>query len=293
MSKKAGEFYTEEYTDANLIYGIPELKLGDDWNVHRACLENCFSSKCINDEIRKISILIASLKNEAYQTMLDLCKPELPYHKTFQELCEIMEKQYLEFLVFKKRREFSCLKQFNLESVTEWFTRVQKAAAQCNFSEQSTVRIKDQFVTGMEEGEILEGVLNAGYAKSLQTIVETALKKEQEFRPIEKLPEEILIHIFNFLPIADRIRVERVKKSWRKMTKKSWIDVKELKAVPVVRNFYILKAILIRCGKYLKNIDVKSNNYPFCVLPLVADYCPKIQSISCNKVSVKGLKKLW
>ena len=88
--------------------------------------------------------------------MIDLCKPEFPNLKTFEQLCEIMEKHYLESLVFKKRREFGCLEQFSFESVTEWFNRVKDTAAHCNFGEQLDERIKDQLVTGMEEGEIFK-----------------------------------------------------------------------------------------------------------------------------------------
>ena len=302
MNKRTGEFPTEECAnrcskkpklnkDVNLI-SIPELKLGGDWNVHRACLENYFSSQKIDDDLRKISILIASLKKEDYQTMLGLCKPELPNQKTFKQLCGIMKKHYSKVLVFKRRRDFGCLKQFSSETVTQWFNRVKEVAAQCNFGEQFDKRVKDQFVTGMEEGEILECVFSAGYTKSLQTIVETALKKEQELRQIEKLPEEILIRIFKNLPIADRVRVERVNKSWQEISKKSWNNVKDLEASPFIINTDILVSILIRCGKYLEKIDVKSNNYPFCVLPLVAENCPKIHSINCKIGSIYGLKKL-
>ena len=80
----------------------------------------------------------------------------------------------------------------------------------------------------MEDVEILKFLLNAGFKKLLQIIVELALKKEERLRPIEKLPEELLINIFSYLPIVDRIRIERVKRSWQGLAKKSYNSFKKL-----------------------------------------------------------------
>ena len=315
MSKRAGAFHSEEYLNgsskkpklnegANLIIN-PEFDLGDNWNVHRACLEDYFNSKCIDDDLRKISILITTLGQDAYKMLLHSCKPELPYYKAFEQLCEIMERHYLETLVLKKRREFNSLHQFRSETVIEWFTRIKEVAAQCDYGEQLDNRIKDQFVNGMEEGKILDWVLKASYKISLQNFIEIALKREEELCPIKKLPEEILIKIFSYLPIVDRVRVERVNRLLQEMAKKSWNNQKqlkmdllisELKAIPYELDIHVLEAIVIRCGIYLKKIDLTScyflDYFSRCVLPLIAKYCPNIQSIISYKVSVDGLKKL-
>ena len=54
----------------------------------------------------------------------------------------------------------------------------------------------------------------------------------------------------------------------------------------------MLKAIVKRCGKYLKNIEIKSPDFSKCALFIIAKYCPNIQSIICNNISIKGYKKL-
>ena len=230
MSKRASE-HDQEYSkrslkrpilnkDANLI-SIPQFKLGGDWNAHRDCLEDYFDSKNVGDDTKKkISILITSIGQEAYETMRDLCKPVLPNHKTFEQLSDIMEKHYSEIFIFNKRKQFHSLQQFNSETVSQWYTRVNEYAAQCEFGEQLDERIKDQFLIGMQDRNVLDCVLNAGYKKSLKNIIEIALKKEEKLRPIQKLPEELMIQILSYLPIADRIRIERVNKSWGKIAKK-------------------------------------------------------------------------
>ena len=56
-------------------------------------------------------------------------------------------------------------------------------------------------------------------------------------------------------------------------------------------NYFLLEKILIRCGKYLKKIDVSSITSE-CCLSLVAQYCLNIQSISCHHASEKGILDL-
>ena len=112
MSKRVSEFQSPQDSrgkskkpkltnDANLI-PIPVLNVGDDWNIFRASLENYFNSTGINDDARKVSILIALVGQEGYETMLDLCQPILPILMTFKQLCEMMEKHY-SYLMFTER----------------------------------------------------------------------------------------------------------------------------------------------------------------------------------------------
>ena len=62
MSKRAGEFPTGQCSnrcskkpklteEANLIYGIPELKLGGDWNL---ALKSTHPAKIKNQNIKKL-----------------------------------------------------------------------------------------------------------------------------------------------------------------------------------------------------------------------------------------------
>ena len=142
----------------------------------------------------------------------------------------------------------------------------------------------------------------------LQNSLKVALREQEKYQLFEKLPEEISIHVFKFLPIVDRIRIEKVCKSWQELAKQSWHNIKELKANPkffgLKPRWYrypkidnvMLEAILKRCGKYLEKINVESPNvydgsYE-CPLSIIAEYCPNLHSITCNKFSVPGFEKL-
>ena len=113
-----------------------------------------------------------------------------------------------------------------------------------------------------------------------------------------------MIKIFQFLPVVDRARIERVNKMWQNLAKLSWYNLKVLKLDPKflrLKSFgkkhqYIkiydfrLRQILQRCANYLTKIDVSSSSD--CLLSVVADCCPNIQSIKCHSPSITGIKKL-
>ena len=128
--------------------------------------------------------------------------------------------------------------------------------------------------------------------------------KENYSPSIEILNDDCLICIFKLLPVADRIKFERVSKRWREIGQESWRD---LKVLDINQKFLGLKifgkrhqypeitaqvveGILKRCGRYVVKINLKYLEFD-CV-GLVAEYCRNIQSIVCEQVEIKSLKKL-
>ena len=116
--------------------------------------------------------------------------------------------------------------------------------------------------------------------------------------PVQKLNDYCLIQIFELLPVADRVRMEKVNKNWRNLAKQSWNKVKNLQLTPETlglrpfnfeRNHnideYVFESLLIRCGRYLERI---SCIFFGCCLRYVAKYCPNIQFVSCT-ASAEGI----
>ena len=121
---------------------------------------------------------------------------------------------------------------------------------------------------------------------------------------VPRLPDEIMIEIFRYLPIVDRIAIERVSKSWLGLAVLSWnrqrilnMDSKSLGfgttfggASISCRNDSVLQKILRRCGKHLVNIDVSTLRY--CALTLISERCPNVIVLHCGCASEKGLYNL-
>ena len=92
---------------------------------------------------------------------------------------------------FKRRKEFRNLQQLvSKESINQWFKRVKKDADDCDFGDyELEERIKEQFVLGMEKGQILDRMLKENPRLPQQDIVKVALKMEKELQIIQKLPD--------------------------------------------------------------------------------------------------------
>ena len=102
--------------------------------------------------------------------------------------------------------------------------------------------------------------------KRAKIMVTELLKSDFVESPIHKLDKDSLICIFNKLPVADLIRIERVSSSWHQIAKQSWSNFKKftvhrrklgLRTVGI-RHVYpkinykdIVEGVLKRSGKYL------------------------------------------
>ena len=214
---------------------LPEFKPDGNWNVHFQRLEQFFNANSVNNDARKISILISSIGEETYQKLQDLCDPVLPSHfKTHVELRELIEKHCASGVsVFKERKQFYNLHKLNSESINQWYERVFKSAVQCNFGTGLEERMKNQFVAGMNERKILDRLSEENHNVPLEDIVKIALEEEAiNLTTIEKLPVELMIEIFSYLSVVERARIELVSKYFQEATKRSWYKVKELSIDP-------------------------------------------------------------
>ena len=146
--------------------------------------------------------------------------------------------------------------------------------------------------------------MNFNTIKKLRT-ESTKVDFDTQDSPIEKLNDDCLVQIFNFLSIAERIRIQKVSTTWRDLAKESWYKVKGLRVDPKFLglkpcgtkhqypdiNDHVLDSILEKCGRYLEKIDISYIDSD-CYLASVAKYCPNIKSISCHSASSNGIQLL-
>ena len=132
---------------------------------------------------------------------------------------------------------------------------------------------------------------------------ETSPAKEDFDSPIQKLDVNSLIYVFNYLPIVDLVKIERVCKTWQNIAKSSWSKLKKLNVYPEILglkhdkelNEYIVEEVLKRCGKYLKEISstyFDNDEIGYDCSFMIAKYCKNLKSIDCYKASAKGIQEL-
>ncbi|KAJ8912373.1 hypothetical protein NQ315_014740 [Exocentrus adspersus] len=103
--------------------GDEEYK-SDDWEIYLERLDQHFTANNIGDEKIKTAILLSSIGQESYKLLRDLCIPDLPKTKAFEELCTLLNKQFgVHMSVWRERRKFHHLKQTD-ETITEWYAKI-------------------------------------------------------------------------------------------------------------------------------------------------------------------------
>ncbi|XP_008217853.1 uncharacterized protein LOC100679040 [Nasonia vitripennis] len=110
---------------------------------------------------------------------------------------------------------------------------------------------------------------------------------------IHVLNNDCLMHIFMYLPIADRVRIERVCKRWKAICEEFWRCNKKLDLKPItwglseqIKAHHVYK-VLHKYGTYISNIDLSNNENTIgnATLISIAKLCPNVQT-----VNIKGLK---
>lgn len=163
-----------------LIGDIPRFyNSGDDWQVFTERLEQFFEINDVADE-KKRAILLTSISDDVYKTLRDVCHPILPKNKTFDELCALLNKQFVKKTsVFRERVTFYNSKQMKDESIASWFARIKKLSVDCKFGDRFNDILLDRFISGLRSSVILERLCEEDEDKlTLQSAVEIAVTKE-------------------------------------------------------------------------------------------------------------------
>ncbi|XP_018396209.1 PREDICTED: uncharacterized protein K02A2.6-like [Cyphomyrmex costatus] len=151
---------------------------GDDWKLYRQRLVQYFVANDVQGN-RRVAVLFTSISKSVYCTLNDLCDPELPDSKTFDELCNLLETQFSpRTSVWRKRIEFYKMQQMQDESITKYYARLKSLAALCNFGNDLNNVLRDRFVSGLLSGKILDRLCEETETKTIQELLELALKKE-------------------------------------------------------------------------------------------------------------------
>lgn len=174
----AVEGQQQEFRVYGNIGSLTEFKIGDDWSVYIERLEQYLEANMIQEN-RKVAVLLTVVGEHAYKILRDLCDPHKPSTKTYQELKNLLEKQFSpQVSVFRERIQFYNLRQKQNENVSNWFVRLKNSAIQCKFGALLEEILKDKFVTGLLQSSILDRLCEEDHGRGLNELVDIAIKKE-------------------------------------------------------------------------------------------------------------------
>lgn len=173
-----------------LIGTIPEFFVNiDDWNVYYERLEQFFEVNEIPAEKRS-AFLISCIGSLAYKSLRDLCHPSLPKDRPFEELCELLRKQYSpQVAIFRERTHFYNATQNAVgENVTQWYGRLKMLSVDCKFGSNLEAILLDKFITGLRPGQVLDRLCEENETLKLEQALDIAVNKECAVRETAYLP---------------------------------------------------------------------------------------------------------
>ncbi|CAH3147334.1 unnamed protein product, partial [Porites evermanni] len=97
-----------------------------------------------------VAVTISMIGKTAYSTLKDLCLPDLPADKTYDQLTQILKDYYKpKVLEVAETYRFHHTVQSETESVAEYANKLKRLAVNCNFGLYLTRALRDQFVGGV------------------------------------------------------------------------------------------------------------------------------------------------
>lgn len=152
----------------------------NDWELFVDRLDHFFELNKV-PTAKHQPILLTTINECTYKKLQDICHPDVPQDKSFDELIELLSRQYfITRPVFWERKKFYDAKQTADETAQKWAERLQKLAIDCRFGSRLEITLSDSFICGLHSKALLERMCaekNDG-TLTLQRALEIAISQE-------------------------------------------------------------------------------------------------------------------
>ncbi|XP_074039987.1 uncharacterized protein [Leptinotarsa decemlineata] len=157
-----------------------------DFSVFLERLKQFFIANNITEEKRKKAILLNTLSEKCYILLRNLCVPNLPEDKPFEDLCNLLSEHLAPVKsLFAERLKFYTASRETSESVADWEAKIKKLASNCQFGDELGTVMRDIFVIGINDSKIMDRLFEEDASKSsvnLKQMVKLALSKESALK---------------------------------------------------------------------------------------------------------------
>ena len=112
------------------------------------------------ERFKRRATLISVIGSKAYDVLSDLCSPEAPAEKTYDDLATILKDHFApkKLLIAERYRFHNCI-QLEGESVSTFATKLKHLASTFNFGTHLTEALRDHLVCGLRNKEIQKKLL--------------------------------------------------------------------------------------------------------------------------------------
>ncbi|KAJ8928835.1 hypothetical protein NQ314_018542 [Rhamnusium bicolor] len=151
----------------------------DDFQIYSEKLEQFFTANNIKDDVPKVANLLSVIGVQPYKLLRNLCYPQLPKEKRYEELSSLLKKHFCpQVNIWRERKKFYSAKQDESDSVSDWYAKICSLAINCSFGGNLTDILKDKFVTGLRKGSVFDKVCEEGDNATLDRLKNAAMQRE-------------------------------------------------------------------------------------------------------------------
>ena len=101
-------------------------------------------------EDRQVHVFLAVVGPQAYKLLKNLCDPDNPNGKSYEDLKQILQAHYEPApIVIAERHKFWTASQEENESVSDFVVRLKKLASTCSFGAFLQEALRDRLVSGL------------------------------------------------------------------------------------------------------------------------------------------------
>ena len=130
------------------------------WTDYMEVMGQFFEANNIADGNRKRAILLSSVGPKTYTLIKDLCQPEAPNTKTYDELKTLVGNHFVPAKIeIVERYKFYTRARAKNETVQDYIAALRKLSENCNFGDKLNEMLRDRFVVGINNDMMLKKLL--------------------------------------------------------------------------------------------------------------------------------------
>lgn len=142
-----------------MIGSIENYKPGTDFNSYLERMEQFYKVNDVQAE-KKVSLFLTLIGPDGYETLRNLIAPKKPSETEYEKLVEILREHYVEkrSVIAERYQFYKCI-QKESQSLNEYILELKVKAASCNFGEFLNQALRDKFVCGIRNEQIIRQLL--------------------------------------------------------------------------------------------------------------------------------------
>jgi len=159
----------------------------EHWATYKERLEQFLAANDVAAD-KHVAVLLIVIGGKAYELLRSLTAPAKPADKTFDELCQTLDRHLApKPLIIAERFRFHRRNQNAGESIADFCVAIQKLSEHCQFGTTLNDALRDRLVCGLANEHIqrkllVEAALTYDRAKTIAIAAETAVKDAVELR---------------------------------------------------------------------------------------------------------------